>query len=107
MMRNMRATKAWRLLASPSRRGSRRRSDQGRRCLAHPFQNHVGEGWFVADAGGVPDSFAAFFGRVTPGGLAALVALLDHPRRGAQHHGDLFVGVQPVADKERDDDKVL
>src|SRR5437867_10438656 len=75
--------------------------------FVHAFQDDVHYAPFIADAGRIPDTFAALLGRVAPRGLATAVALLDHLFGFAQHDRDLFVGMQSVADEERDHDDAL
>src|SRR5688572_163532 len=61
---------------------------------------------FASDAGGVPEKFTFFLGGVAPGRLAFLETFLDDALGFAEHDGDVFVGMEAVADEERDHDDV-
>ena len=75
-------------------------------CLAHPLQDHVRNVRFAADSRGVPHELSFFFSRIAPGGLAAFEPALHRFLRLAEHHRNVLVGMQPVADEEGNQDNV-
>lgn len=77
-----------------------------RRHFSNAFQNHFRKVRFAADAGGVPDEFAVFLRGISPRRLAAAHSLTDVFLRFAEQHRDVFVGMQAVADEERDHHEV-
>src|SRR5688500_9283495 len=74
--------------------------------FADAFEDDVWEVGFAADAGGVPDKLAFFFGGVAPGGLTFCKTPLDDAFRFAEHDRDVFVRMEAVADEEGDNDDV-
>ena len=75
--------------------------------FADALQDNFRHQRLAADAGGVPNAFAFVLGWVAPGRLAQLQPLPhDGPGR-AQHHRNVFKGMQAVADEERDHNHVL
>src|SRR5271156_3186344 len=75
--------------------------------LSNELQDDVGKVRFAADAGGVPDFFAVALGRVAPGWLALLHTIPHDALGQAQHHRDVFVRVQAVADEKGHHDNIL
>src|SRR5262245_16026595 len=75
--------------------------------LPDPLQNYISQMWFAADAGRIPQMLAVPLGRIAPGGLAVPETLPHGLLRFAQHHGDILMGVQSIADKERDHNDVF
>jgi len=66
------------------------------------FQYHLHNVRFRADAGGIPEAFALFFGGIAPRRLSKFETFLNRLFRFAQHHGYILEGMQAVADEERD-----
>jgi len=59
-----------------------------------------------AHDGGVPDELAISFSRISPGRLAHAQALLDYAFGIAEHYGNIFLSVHPLADEKWNDDDV-
>src|SRR5690349_14611724 len=74
--------------------------------VVNPREDHVGQARLVADAGGVPGSFAVFLRGVAPRGLAVAAALADRALGFAEEDGDVLAGMEPVADEEGDNHDV-
>ncbi len=68
--------------------------------LFHPFQDHIGNMRFAPDTGRVPDPLALLFRWIAPCRQPLLEPLLHDAPRFAEHHRDVFKGMQAVADKK-------
>ena len=76
-------------------------------CLAHSFQNHIGNMWFCADWSCVPDKFVVALGRISPCRLVIGKAFLYLSLGFAEQDRDVLLRVHAVADEERHDDDVF
>src|SRR5688572_26561743 len=68
--------------------------------LAHPLEDYFGDLGLVANAGGIPEALAFFLSGIAPGGLAGAETLTNGFFGLAEHYGDVFVGMEAVADEE-------